>query len=232
MEQVLEALAEKGLVVRLNDPPVVPWFSFDLLYAAVPTAREREDVAEGVEQQPRGGGGGGSSSSSSSSGSNSNSNRTAPPQFARVGFIQCVVVPQLGSSPRLHVEAVRAARLSDLRDKNHVQIALVPIMGMAVILGLLVMLEARSRGIFEVYGLAIDDEERQHERLTRFMRRSGAKDVRYVGDGVESLPDRLVWGGRGMLMKIDPVAAIAKYEPLFQRWARSPAAPTSQAASA
>ena len=48
--------------------------------------------------------------------------------------------------------------------------------------------------------LAIDDEEFQHKRLVRFFKRAGFNPIRYVGDDLASVPDRLVWGGCGTLM--------------------------------
>ena len=49
--------------------------------------------------------------------------------------------------------------------------------------------------------LAIDDEGFQHKRLVRFFKRAGFHVVRYVGEDLASVPDRLVWGGCGTLMK-------------------------------
>jgi hypothetical protein len=51
--------------------------------------------------------------------------------------------------------------------------------------------------------LAIHDEERQHRRLVRYFRRLGFEPVRAVGAGPLDLPQRLVWGGGGLLMRGD-----------------------------
>eukprot|EP00532_Pseudo-nitzschia_australis_P010133 CAMPEP_0168234466 /NCGR_PEP_ID=MMETSP0140_2-20121125/18278_1 /TAXON_ID=44445 /ORGANISM="Pseudo-nitzschia australis, Strain 10249 10 AB" /LENGTH=279 /DNA_ID=CAMNT_0008167255 /DNA_START=326 /DNA_END=1166 /DNA_ORIENTATION=- len=51
--------------------------------------------------------------------------------------------------------------------------------------------------------LAIDDADFQHKRLVRYYRYAGFKVVKYVGEDVGSIPDRLVWGGCGTLMKQD-----------------------------
>ena len=48
--------------------------------------------------------------------------------------------------------------------------------------------------------LAIDDEEKQHKRLVRYYRQVGFQVVKYVGDGFQDIPDRLIWGGAGTLM--------------------------------
>ena len=51
--------------------------------------------------------------------------------------------------------------------------------------------------------LAIDDADFQHKRLVRYYRYAGFKVVKYVGEDFGSIPDRLVWGGCGTLMKQD-----------------------------
>ena len=49
--------------------------------------------------------------------------------------------------------------------------------------------------------LAIDDEEFQHKRLVRYYKRVGFNVVKYVGEEIQDVPDRLIWGGCGTLMK-------------------------------
>jgi hypothetical protein len=51
--------------------------------------------------------------------------------------------------------------------------------------------------------LAIDDSPSQHRKLVMLYRQSGFEAVRYVGDGWRDVPDRLVWGGRGTLLRRD-----------------------------
>jgi len=48
--------------------------------------------------------------------------------------------------------------------------------------------------------LAIDDADFQHKRLKRYYRVAGFEEVRYVGEELKDIPDRLVWGGCGTLM--------------------------------
>ncbi len=71
-----------------------------------------------------------------------------------------------------------------------------------------------SRTIAEF--LAIDDEEFQHKRLVRYYRYAGFKIVKYVGDDPKDIPDRLVWGGCGTLMKQDIPELMAKWTSLFE----------------
>jgi len=64
--------------------------------------------------------------------------------------------------------------------------------------------------------LAIDDEEFQHKRLVRYYRYAGFKIVKYVGDDPKDIPDRLIWGGCGTLMKQDIPELMAKWTSLFE----------------
>ena len=75
--------------------------------------------------------------------------------------------------------------------------------GVGFLLGYLCLLHGRDGGgrCKTAEFLAIDDGERQHERLVRYYRRSGFKVIKYVGDGPGDIPDRLIWGGRGTLMR-------------------------------
>jgi len=49
--------------------------------------------------------------------------------------------------------------------------------------------------------LAIRDGEAQHRRLVRYFQRLGFEPVRELGSGPLDLPQRLVWGGAGLLMQ-------------------------------
>ena len=62
--------------------------------------------------------------------------------------------------------------------------------------------------------LAIDDEAFQHKRLVRFFKRAGFNVIKYVGDDLASVPDRLVWGGCGTLMN-------EKIEKLLLIWTKT-----------
>ncbi|KAA8494569.1 hypothetical protein FVE85_2810 [Porphyridium purpureum] len=126
------------------------------------------------------------------------------------GFIQCLVFPG-----RLHVEAVKTDAAAILkqetkpRERKWLQLG--------ALLGLLAILKARERGIENVYGLAIKDGTKQHQRLTAYMRRMGAVDVRPVGGGMKHFADRLVWGGPGMIMLINANKTARKYAALIAK---------------
>ena len=73
-------------------------------------------------------------------------------------------------------------------------------------------LPGQEKGCSVAEFLAIDDEEFQHKRLVRYYRRVGFQIIKYVGEDLKDVPDRLVWGGCGTLMREDiPV--------LVQKWA-------------
>eukprot|EP00543_Licmophora_paradoxa_P000033 CAMPEP_0202449254 /NCGR_PEP_ID=MMETSP1360-20130828/8000_1 /ASSEMBLY_ACC=CAM_ASM_000848 /TAXON_ID=515479 /ORGANISM="Licmophora paradoxa, Strain CCMP2313" /LENGTH=125 /DNA_ID=CAMNT_0049067119 /DNA_START=401 /DNA_END=775 /DNA_ORIENTATION=+ len=59
--------------------------------------------------------------------------------------------------------------------------------------------------------LAIDDAPEQHRKLVQYYKRAGFQIIKYVGDGFQDIPDRMVWGGCGTLMRED-------IDTLLQRW--------------
>jgi len=74
---------------------------------------------------------------------------------------------------------------------------------------------AQEKGCTIAEFLAIDDEDFQHKRLVRYYRRVGFQVVKYVGEEVQDIPDRLVWGGCGTLMKEDISVLIRKWAGLL-----------------
>lgn len=63
--------------------------------------------------------------------------------------------------------------------------------------------------------LAIEDSEFQHKRLVRHYKRLGLNVIRYVGEDISNIPDRMVWGGVGTLMNADIVTLLTKWSPTF-----------------
>jgi hypothetical protein len=51
--------------------------------------------------------------------------------------------------------------------------------------------------------LAIRDDDGQHRRLVRYFRRLGFVPSKELGAAPWDLPERLVWGGAGLLMQAD-----------------------------
>lgn len=63
--------------------------------------------------------------------------------------------------------------------------------------------------------LAIDDNDYQHKRLVRHYKRLGLNVIRYVGEDISNIPDRLIWGGVGTLMNAKIVTLLEKWSPTF-----------------
>ena len=89
------------------------------------------------------------------------------------------------------------------------------VFGVGLLLGCLCLAHGLENGCSKAEFLAIDDEERQHKRLVRYYKRLGLNVVRYVGDDIKSIPDRLVWGGAGTLMSESIVTLLERWSPIF-----------------
>ena len=67
--------------------------------------------------------------------------------------------------------------------------------------------------------LAIRDEDGKHRRLVRYFRRLGFVPSKELGAALWDLPERLVWGGAGLLMQADcPVVLDRALALLDQNW--------------
>lgn len=82
-------------------------------------------------------------------------------------------------------------------------------LGPGLLIAFVCLLHGKESGCETIEFLAIDDADFQHKRLMRYYRTAGFREVRYVGEELKDIPDRLVWGGCGTLMteSIDPVLA-------------------------
>lgn len=88
------------------------------------------------------------------------------------------------------------------------------LLGVGQLLGYICLLHGQENGYHIGEFLAIDDEENQHRRLVQYYKRSGFKVVKYVGEGLGDIPDRLVWGGCGTLMR-------EEIDTLLEKWTRA-----------
>lgn len=84
--------------------------------------------------------------------------------------------------------------------------------GLGLLLGYTCLMYGKENGCQMAEFLAIDDESFQHKRLVRYYKRVGFRVVKYVGDGITDIPDRLVWGGCGTLME-------EEIDVLMRKWA-------------
>ena len=65
--------------------------------------------------------------------------------------------------------------------------------------------------------LAIDDEAFQHERLVKYYTTAGFQIIKYVGDDFGDIPDRLIWGGCGTLLRQHCIVLLQKWTKLMER---------------
>mmetsp|Transcript_12666 Transcript_12666/g.16534 ORF Transcript_12666/g.16534 Transcript_12666/m.16534 type:complete len:224 (+) Transcript_12666:133-804(+) len=90
------------------------------------------------------------------------------------------------------------------------------VFGVGLLLGCLCLTHGLENGCTMAEFLAIDDENFQHKRLVRHYKRLGLNVVRYVGDDLKSIPDRLIWGGCGTLMEEKIQTLMEKWTPTFK----------------
>lgn len=89
------------------------------------------------------------------------------------------------------------------------------VFGVSLLLGYITMLHGKESNCSIAEFLAIDDEDFQHKRLVRFFKRAGFEKIRYVGDDIRNVPDRLIWGGCGTLMMCDIENILKKWTGLL-----------------
>jgi len=83
--------------------------------------------------------------------------------------------------------------------------------GLGLILGGCAACFGRECGATRAELLAIFDDPRQNKILVRYYKRLGFKEVRDVGDSLQSIGDRLTWGGVGTLMETDLVEWVKRF---------------------
>jgi hypothetical protein len=88
--------------------------------------------------------------------------------------------------------------------------------GLGMVMGYRCLLHGDDQGCKTAEFLAIDDEEFQHKRLVRYYQQVGFRIIKYVGDDFRDIPDRMVWGGCGTLMREDMNILSQKWTRLLQ----------------
>lgn len=87
--------------------------------------------------------------------------------------------------------------------------------GIGMLIGVLSVRHGLEEGCEVAEFLAIDDGGRQHKRLVRHYQRLGLNVIRYVGDDLKNVPDRMIWGGVGTLMNSDMRVLLGRYRDVF-----------------
>lgn len=128
----------------------------------------------------------------------------------REGDLQAYISGAVLPKKRLHIEAYKA-----LSRENGALLDVSP--GMLVFIGALAF--GAAHGCTEVYGLAINDEPKQHERLLRYLKRFGGIEVKKISMRLKDVPNRLLYGGVGMIVKGDIAAMLERSKGMLQRTA-------------
>lgn len=108
-------------------------------------------------------------------------------------------------SPILHLDKMQvfAKSVQQCRDENPDFRNGGTTLGVGLLLGYQCLLFGQEKGCRDGEFLAIDDEEYQHKRLVRYYKQAGFDVIKYVGDDFRDIPDRMVWGGCGTLLRKD-----------------------------
>jgi len=138
--------------------------------------------------------------------------RAADDDSVILGYVEGFIRP---GGKILHVDKMEMFRPTLKRTQKSNPTIFTPSVSARVglLLGLLAFLHGKEKGCIDAEFLAIDDEPFQHKRLVRYFTKHGFVKYRYVGDDVQNIPDRLIWGGRGALMG----AKIEKVLPLWTK---------------
>ncbi|KAL3766404.1 hypothetical protein ACHAWO_008068 [Cyclotella atomus] len=86
-------------------------------------------------------------------------------------------------------------------------------LGPGLLIACVCLLHGKESGCQTCEFLAIDDAEFQHKRLVRYYKTAGFDEIRYVGEELKDIPDRLVWGGCGTLMR-------GNIDDILMKWTR------------
>lgn len=92
-----------------------------------------------------------------------------------------------------------------------------PWLGVGLLLAYLCLLHGQASNCQQAEFLAIDDADFQHKRLVRLYKVTGFEVVKYVGDDLQDIPDRLIWGGCGTLMKQQIPVLLRNWSKLFRK---------------
>jgi hypothetical protein len=139
---------------------------------------------------------------------------------ANDGSISVGYLEGINRSPVLQLDTIRVSKtkLKEARAMNGSFRGGGTIFGVSLLLGYTSVLygyeECRCpRAEF----LAIDDSDLQHKRLVKFYSNAGFETIKYVGDGLFDIPDRLVWGGCGTLLRQDCKVLLDRWTNLLEK---------------
>ena len=150
-----------------------------------------------------------------------------------LGYVEGFVRPQ---GNILHLDKMQVFTPSlDVARREHEYTGGGSILGVGVLLGYLCLLH--GTGQYQEKGddgntasgssnsnrcriaefLAIDDGDVQHKRLVKLYTIAGFDVIKYVGEDFGSIPDRLVWGGCGTLLRKDISTLLTSWTRLLSK---------------
>jgi hypothetical protein len=105
------------------------------------------------------------------------------------------------------------------------------ILGVGLLLGYMCVLHGKKQGsCVAAEFLAIDDADFQHKRLVRYYKNAGFDVIKYVGEDFKEIPDRLMWGGCGTLLRKDVDTLLNFWTGLMEKSKEKAAASKEKAA--
>ena len=137
-----------------------------------------------------------------------------------LGYVEGFVRPGSKSRQLLHLDQMQVFRpvvQRARRDNPDEFRGGGTVLGVGLLMGYLCLLHGQEQGCHVAEFLAIDDQELQHKRLVRFYKHAGFALVKYVGDGFMDIPDRMVWGGCGTLLRQDIPVLLESWTRLMEK---------------
>jgi hypothetical protein len=136
-----------------------------------------------------------------------------------MGYVEGFVRPSVRKSPLLHLEKMEVFRkmVKIVRQENPDFTGGGTVFGVGLLLAYLCLLHGQEQGCQIAEFLAIHDEDVQHKKLVKLYSATGFDVIKYVGDDLRDIPDRLVWGGCGTLLRKDIPFLLNKWTLLLER---------------
>jgi len=119
-----------------------------------------------------------------------------------IGYVEGFIRP---TGALLHLDKMEVFNkiVQRCREENPVFCGGGTTLGVGLLLGYLCLLHGQRNDCQYAEFLAIYDEDFQHKRLVRYYKAAGFRNVKYVGDALQDVPDRIVWGGCGTLLRAE-----------------------------
>jgi hypothetical protein len=143
--------------------------------------------------------------------------RSAHNRTQILAYVEGFVRPQ--APPLLHLDKMEVFRplVKQARQENPRFTGGGTSLGVGLLVAYLCVLHGLDQNCQMAEFLAIDDSDFQHRRLVKLYKQSGFDVVKYVGDDWRDIPDRMVWGGCGTLLRKDVPYLLAFWTALLEK---------------